>query len=304
MQACSRRVRLLAHLGYKTCRLVISLVSYFFPSTSPSTSQNPNPPTMASRGRGGGGGQGSGGGRGGEGRGRGIGGRVGGGGGYPQPYGRGDEPGGRGGGLGRGRGIGGRGDGGGREPGGRGGVGYQQPPPPIGNVEGGGRGRGAGVAVPARPAAPRPLAPVAAPAFPAAASSSAPAQALRAPAGAAGPGAALAAGMGRLAVADDPAPPAPAAGRSEAAQGPSHQPPPLSSKGISPPSRPGFGTLGRKLLVSANHFVVQVADNDICHYDVSSTPFIFFLHLLVLLLFAASDCSGSVDIVLIFVRDL
>ncbi|CAD6220784.1 unnamed protein product [Miscanthus lutarioriparius] len=163
---------------------------------------------MASRGRGGRGGQGSGGGRGGEGRGRGIGGRVGGGGGYPPPYGRGDETGGRGGGLGRGRGIGigGCGDEGGRGPGGRGGVSYQQPPPPIGNVEG-----SVGVAIPARPAAPRPLAPVAAPAFPAAASSSAPAQALRAPAGAAGPGAALAAGMGRLAVADDPAPPAPAA---------------------------------------------------------------------------------------------
>ena len=81
--------------------------------------------------------------------------------------------------------------------------------------------------------------------------------------------------MGRLAVADDPAPPAPAAGRSEA-QGPP-QAPPLSSKGITPPSRPGFGTLGRKLLVRANHFVVQVADNDICHYDVSSIPpfFIF-----------------------------
>ncbi|KAG0541970.1 hypothetical protein BDA96_02G062300 [Sorghum bicolor] len=79
--------------------------------------------------------------------------------------------------------------------------------------------------------------------------------------------------MGRLAVADNPAPPAPAAGRSEA-QGPAHRPPPppLSSKGITPPARPGFGTLGRKLIVRANHFAVQVADNDICHYDVLINP--------------------------------
>lgn len=79
-------------------------------------------------------------------------------------------------------------------------------------------------------------------------------------------------------MADDPAPPAPAAGRSEAQGRAAHQPPqapPVSSKGITPPSRPGFGTLGRKLLVRANHFVVQVADNDICHYDVSSSPSIF-----------------------------
>ncbi|KAJ1288087.1 hypothetical protein BS78_02G062600 [Paspalum vaginatum] len=61
--------------------------------------------------------------------------------------------------------------------------------------------------------------------------------------------------MGSLAVAD------PAA----------HDQPP-SSKGIAHPPRPGLGTLGRKLVVRANHFLVNVADSDICHYDVSISP--------------------------------
>uniref|UniRef100_A0A5B6ZDV3 Protein argonaute N-terminal domain-containing protein n=1 Tax=Davidia involucrata TaxID=16924 RepID=A0A5B6ZDV3_DAVIN len=50
------------------------------------------------------------------------------------------------------------------------------------------------------------------------------------------------------------------------------QPLPASSKALRPPARPGFGTVGRKCVVRANHFLVQVADNDLHHYDVSITP--------------------------------
>jgi eukaryotic translation initiation factor 2C len=45
--------------------------------------------------------------------------------------------------------------------------------------------------------------------------------------------------------------------------------PPVSSKAEKFPSRPGFGTVGKRCRVRANHFVVQVADKDIYHYDVS-----------------------------------
>jgi hypothetical protein len=44
---------------------------------------------------------------------------------------------------------------------------------------------------------------------------------------------------------------------------------PVSSKSIMPPARPGVGTVGRKVMVRANHFLVGFADKDICHYDVS-----------------------------------
>ncbi|KAM7496848.1 hypothetical protein LguiA_021262 [Lonicera macranthoides] len=47
---------------------------------------------------------------------------------------------------------------------------------------------------------------------------------------------------------------------------------PFSTKGSRMPSRPGFGTVGRKCVIRANHFLVQVADKDIYHYDVSITP--------------------------------
>jgi eukaryotic translation initiation factor 2C len=79
--------------------------------------------------------------------------------------------------------------------------------------------------------------------------------------------------MGRLAVAGahPAAPPAPAAARSAPAQQ-SAAAPPVSSKGIPHPARPGFGKLGRRVVVRANHFLVEVADNDICHYNVSSPP--------------------------------
>ncbi|XWS52934.1 hypothetical protein CRYUN_Cryun11dG0115100 [Craigia yunnanensis] len=48
--------------------------------------------------------------------------------------------------------------------------------------------------------------------------------------------------------------------------------PPSSSKAIRFPPRPGLGTVGRKCRVRANHFLVNVADNDLHHYDVSITP--------------------------------
>ncbi|KAI6685242.1 hypothetical protein NL676_031155 [Syzygium grande] len=49
-------------------------------------------------------------------------------------------------------------------------------------------------------------------------------------------------------------------------------PPPLSSKGVRFPPRPGFGRAGRKCVVRANHFLVEVADKDFHHYDVSIDP--------------------------------
>ncbi|TVU45670.1 hypothetical protein EJB05_05163, partial [Eragrostis curvula] len=48
--------------------------------------------------------------------------------------------------------------------------------------------------------------------------------------------------------------------------------PPASSKAIVFPARPGYGTVGRKCRVRANHFVVQLADKEIYHYDVTITP--------------------------------
>ncbi|KAL7160788.1 hypothetical protein ACSBR2_041434 [Camellia fascicularis] len=50
------------------------------------------------------------------------------------------------------------------------------------------------------------------------------------------------------------------------------QPPPASSKAVRLPARPGFGTAGQKCVVRANHFMVQVAERDLHHYDVSITP--------------------------------
>ncbi|KAL6880075.1 hypothetical protein ACP4OV_011640 [Aristida adscensionis] len=214
---------------------------------------------MASRGGGGGGRRGGRepGGRFGDGGGRGPAGRGGvGGGGHQQPYGRGGG-GGRGGGYQQPPGPGGRGAGGGGYqqppgPGGRGGGGgYLQQPPGAG----GGRGRGGGE-VPARPAAPRTAAPVAPARAPAPAASSS--TAALPPVAAAEAASALAREVGGLAV-GSPAPRVP-------------EPIPVSSKGIPHAARPGFGTIGRRLVVRANHFLVAVADNDICHYDVAIIP--------------------------------
>ncbi|XP_042412284.1 protein argonaute MEL1-like isoform X2 [Zingiber officinale] len=48
--------------------------------------------------------------------------------------------------------------------------------------------------------------------------------------------------------------------------------PPASSKGMRHPARPDFGTVGRPCLVRANHFLVEIADNTLFHYDVSIVP--------------------------------
>jgi eukaryotic translation initiation factor 2C len=45
---------------------------------------------------------------------------------------------------------------------------------------------------------------------------------------------------------------------------------PVSKKGLAHPARPGVGTVGKKVMIRANHFLVDVADNDLFHYDVSS----------------------------------
>ncbi|KAF3455136.1 hypothetical protein FNV43_RR05584 [Rhamnella rubrinervis] len=50
------------------------------------------------------------------------------------------------------------------------------------------------------------------------------------------------------------------------------QAPPASSKSVRFPRRPGFGTVGRKIVVRANHFLVEVADRDLHQYDVSIKP--------------------------------
>ena len=44
---------------------------------------------------------------------------------------------------------------------------------------------------------------------------------------------------------------------------------PSSSKALVPPKRPGYGSIGKKIRVRANHFLVEVADRDLHHYDVS-----------------------------------
>lgn len=63
-----------------------------------------------------------------------------------------------------------------------------------------------------------------------------------------------------------------------------HAPPPAtsdfpslpgSSKACLFPSRPGFGTVGMKCVVKANHFLVQVADTDLYQYDVSQHIYIY-----------------------------
>ncbi|VVA93223.1 unnamed protein product [Arabis nemorensis] len=48
--------------------------------------------------------------------------------------------------------------------------------------------------------------------------------------------------------------------------------PPASSKAVTHPLRPGFGQAGKKITVRANHFLVQVANRDLYHYDVAISP--------------------------------
>eukprot|EP00253_Pinus_taeda_P007968 PITA_07968 len=48
--------------------------------------------------------------------------------------------------------------------------------------------------------------------------------------------------------------------------------PPMSSKGVRFPMRPGMGKFGNKCIVKANHFFAQLPDKDLHQYDVSITP--------------------------------
>ncbi|EPS72163.1 hypothetical protein M569_02595, partial [Genlisea aurea] len=45
-----------------------------------------------------------------------------------------------------------------------------------------------------------------------------------------------------------------------------------NNKNLSFPSRPGFGQLGTKCIVKANHFFTELPDKDLNHYDVTITP--------------------------------
>ncbi|PKA46781.1 Protein argonaute PNH1 [Apostasia shenzhenica] len=47
---------------------------------------------------------------------------------------------------------------------------------------------------------------------------------------------------------------------------------PVSSKGIAFQRRPGFGQMGSKCIVKANHFLAQLPDKDLSQYDVTVTP--------------------------------
>ncbi|XP_060174066.1 protein argonaute 5 isoform X2 [Lycium barbarum] len=69
-----------------------------------------------------------------------------------------------------------------------------------------------------------------------------------------------------------PPAPAPAITAVQPAPASGVQPPPASSKAVRVPARPGFGTAGRKILIKANHFLVQVADRDLHHYDITISP--------------------------------
>ncbi|KAG6473240.1 hypothetical protein ZIOFF_067153 [Zingiber officinale] len=48
--------------------------------------------------------------------------------------------------------------------------------------------------------------------------------------------------------------------------------PPASSKGLRHPARLDFGTVGRPCLVRANHFLVEIVDNTLFHYDCPELP--------------------------------
>ncbi|XP_050370063.1 protein argonaute 5 [Argentina anserina] len=48
--------------------------------------------------------------------------------------------------------------------------------------------------------------------------------------------------------------------------------PPSTAKAVRFPARPGFGTAGKKVQVRANHFLVEIRERDLHHYDVSISP--------------------------------
>lgn len=60
---------------------------------------------------------------------------------------------------------------------------------------------------------------------------------------------------------------------------------PSSSKKMKPPARPGFGTIGRKCVIHANHFLVDLGNKDPYQYDVSH-----FNRLLLFIYFVCFNC--------------
>ncbi|XP_044962181.1 protein argonaute PNH1 [Hordeum vulgare subsp. vulgare] len=48
--------------------------------------------------------------------------------------------------------------------------------------------------------------------------------------------------------------------------------PPVPGKGLSFCRRPGFGTVGARCVVKANHFLAEIPDKDLTQYDVKITP--------------------------------
>ncbi|CAN5974280.1 unnamed protein product [Sphagnum jensenii] len=65
----------------------------------------------------------------------------------------------------------------------------------------------------------------------------------------------------RVSTVQDPEPPSPQAVA-----------PPVSSKALRFPLRPGKGKLGQRCIVKANHFFVELPDKDLHQYDVAITP--------------------------------
>ncbi|VAI89444.1 unnamed protein product [Triticum turgidum subsp. durum] len=79
-------------------------------------------------------------------------------------------------------------------------------------------------------------------------------------------------GRGRARPAEGPRPaPGPAAAPVEAATR-AVIGPPVPSKGLSFCRRPGFGTVGARCVVKANHFLAEIPDKDLTQYDVKITP--------------------------------
>lgn len=65
---------------------------------------------------------------------------------------------------------------------------------------------------------------------------------------------------------------------------------PTSSKSLSFAPRPGYGQVGTKCIVKANHFFAELPDKDLNQYDVSSTVFDVILTLYVLFFFFHLGC--------------
>lgn len=58
---------------------------------------------------------------------------------------------------------------------------------------------------------------------------------------------------------------------------------PTSSKSLSFAPRPGYGQVGAKCIVKANHFFAELPDKDLNQYDVSSFSFMGLISISILL---------------------